>query len=78
MKCSSSRAGWAMSSSDATKTSSTGSCSGLGSTIALFERASKTKIGELPSFKFKRPYFGLSQKSVPKGTPIKRGVSEIS
>jgi hypothetical protein len=55
MKCSSSRTSWAMSSRDATKTSSDRSCLGLGSAIALFEHASETLIGELPSFKFKRP-----------------------
>ena len=78
MKSSSSRAGWAISSKDAIKTSSIGSCLGLGSTIALFERASEMTIGEFPSFKFKRSYFGRSQKSAPKGTPIKRDVSEMS
>jgi hypothetical protein len=67
-----------MSSRDSIKTSSTGSYLGLGSTIMLFERASETMIGDFPRFKFKRPYFGLSQKSVPKGTLIKRDVSEMS
>jgi hypothetical protein len=59
MKFSLSRAGWAMSSREAIKTSSIGSYLGLGSTITLFERASDIAIGELSSFKFERPYFGL-------------------
>ena len=66
-----------MSSRDAIKMSSTESCLGLGS-IALLEHASETTIGDFPSFKFKRPYFSLSQKSVPKGTQIKRDMSEMS
>jgi hypothetical protein len=50
----------------------------LGSTITLCERSSETSTAEFPSFKFKRLCLGHSRKNVPKGTPIKRDVFEMS
>ena len=67
-----------MSSRDAIKTSSIWPSLGLGSTIALCDRASETLTVEFPNFKFKRPYLGRSRKSVPKGTPIKMDMSGMS